>query len=94
MPKDIKLTPLTLRQYYIGDGCLAHPQRARPYIILATYGFPISDVEWLVNELNKLDFKATRRNSDNSIHISTFSTQDFLNYIGKCPIECYKYKWR
>ena len=94
VPKDIKLTPLTLRQYYIGDGCLAHPQRARPYIILATYGFPISDVEWLVNELNKLDFKATRRNSDNSIHISTFSTQDFLNYIGKCPIECYKYKWR
>jgi len=97
VPKDIKLTPLTLRQHYIGDGCLIHHRKEkpkeRPYIHLCTYGFLISDVEWLVNELNKLGFKATRRNFDNVIRISTFSTQDFLNYIGECPVECYKYKW-
>ena len=93
VPKDLKLTPLTLRQEYIGDGCLHKPKDGNPCIILFTNGFSISDVEWLVEKLNKLNFKATRQSSNNSIHISTKSTPDFFNYIGECPVKCYKYKW-
>ena len=93
VPKDIKLTPLTCRQWYIGDGCLDCTNRGRPSIIIATNGFIPSDVKWLVNQLNKLGFKNERRLSNNTIGISVFSTKDFLNYIGKCPVKCYQYKW-
>lgn len=94
VPRDIVLKPLTVRQWYIGDGNMSHPKKSRPCIILATCGFDISDVEWLVKQLVKLGFKAKRRPYQNLISISTRSVKDFLNYIGKCPTECYKYKFR
>lgn len=93
VPKDIELTPLTCRQWVIGDGSLKHEKKRRPHIILATYGFVIEDVKWLVGQLIKLGFKATRQPNNNSIRISQYSTKDFLDYIGKCPVECYQYKW-
>ena len=93
IPRDLKLTPLVCRQWYIGDGCLVRKKWNRLSITLSTYNFPIPATEWLVLELNKLGFKATRRPSNNIIHISAYSTQDFLNYIGKCPVNCYQYKW-
>ena len=96
VPKDLELTPLTCRQWYIGDGCLEHDKRTKKggfYIILCTNGFPVSDVRWLISELKRLNLKATRLPSNNSILVSTRSTQNFLNYIGKCPVKCYQYKW-
>lgn len=93
IPRYLKLTPLVLRQEYIGDGSLRHRKNQKPSIVLATCGFSIEDVELLVKKLNKLDFKATRWASDNQIYISAYSTKDFLKYIGGCPIECYQYKW-
>lgn len=93
IPREIKLKPLTLRQHYIGDGCLNHPKHGRPYIVLSTDGFTIPDVEWLVKQLIILGFKTTRYPSRNTTAISSHSTKDFLNYIGKCPTECYSYKW-
>ena len=94
IPKDIKLNPTILKQHYIGDGSLIYPKNGRPYVKLATYGFPVSDVNWLVKQLNKLGFLAKRCTSNNIIGISTYSTKDFLNYIGKCPVKCYKYKFQ
>ena len=92
VPKDIKLTPITLRQHYIGDGCLGHQKNKNPYIKLSTDGFLVFDVEWLVNKLVELGFKSTRRKR-NDIHISSYSVKNFLKYIGKCPVRCYEYKW-
>jgi len=94
VPKDIELTPLTCRQWYIGDGCLIHKKNRNLNIVLATNGFPSEDVEWLVDQLNKIGFKATRQPSQNVINISTISVKQFLNYIGECPVKCYQYKWR
>ena len=93
VPRNIRLTPLTCRQWYIGDGCLMRGERGRPRITLATYSFPILDVKWLIEKLKKLGFKATRRKYNNTIGLSSYSTKDFLNYIGKCPISCYQYKF-
>jgi len=93
IPKDLELTPLLLRQEHIGDGCLKHPKNGNPYIQLATCGFLINDVEWLILQLNKLGFKSTRQPNNNTIYISTYSTKDFLDYIGKCPVKCYNYKF-
>ena len=93
VPRNIKLTPLTCRQWYIGDGSLTHQKGRMPHIRLATNGLFVEDTERLVIQLNELGFKATRRNHGNRIGISAFSTKDFLDYIGKCPVECYQYKW-
>ncbi|MBA7579118.1 hypothetical protein ES695_09260 [Candidatus Atribacteria bacterium 1244-E10-H5-B2] len=93
IPKDIKLTPLTCRQWYIGDGCLINGKNRNPHISLATCGFIISDVEYLIKQLNELGFKATRWKASNNIGITTNSTKDFLEYIGDCSVSCYQYKW-
>jgi len=93
VPRNVELNPITLRQHYIGDGCLTHKKNGRPYIRLATYRFFIKDVEFLVRLLNDLGFKAKRKLSENTIYISTHSTKDFLSYIGNSPVRCYDYKF-
>jgi hypothetical protein len=95
MPKDIELDPITLMQFYLEDGSLnkLKNKNRMPYIVLYTNNFSISDVNWLIIELNKIGFKATRQPSRNIINISTYSTKDFLNYIGECPVKCYSYKF-
>ena len=94
IPKDIILTPLTCRQWYIGDGSLIQRRmkRIKPYIILCSCGFLIEDVNRAIRELNNLGIKATRH-SMNMIYISVYFVKYFLNYIGKCPVKCYRYKW-
>jgi len=93
IPRDLELTPLVCRQWFIGDGSLKHYKNYSPYIKLATCGFSIKDVEWLILQLSKLGFKTTRQPNQNLINISTKSTKQFLNYIGSCPVKCYQYKW-
>ena len=96
VPPDLILTPLVLRQWHIGDGCLIVPRRKRPYINLATCGFSTEDVMRLVAALRKLNFNATRKSSNNTITISTYSASDFLDWIGPCPPDIqgiYGYKW-
>ena len=93
IPRDIKFTPLTLRQWYIGDGCLEQPRKASPHICLCTQGFTILDNNWIIKQLINLGFKTTRQPAHNTVSISVYSTKEFLEYIGSCPVECYKYKW-
>jgi hypothetical protein len=94
VPRDIELTPLRCRQWYIGDGDLNHSinKISNDYIKLSTQGFPIADIEFLVYKLNKLGFQC-HRTKNNTIRISSYSVSNFLTYIGPCPIDCYKYKW-
>jgi len=93
VPKDLKLTPLVCRQWYIGDGYLNKEKKGRRAIILATCGFPIEDVQCLNEKLKYMGFISTVRPSNNTIRISVHSVLDFLHYIGECPVECYAYKW-
>jgi len=92
VPRNIELTPLTCRQWYIGDGCLVNNGR-QLFITLATNSFPISTVEWLVIQFTGMGIRTTRQPSSNQMYISAYSVRDFLDYIGECPVECYKYKW-
>lgn len=96
VPDGIELNPLTLRQLYIGDGSLKQRHRCagdKPIIQIASCGFDVDSVNTLVAKLNGLGFIASRWPNNNSIGISTHSAQDFLNYIGPCPVPCYEYKW-
>lgn len=92
IPRDLELTPLTCRQWYIGDGCLYCRETRRPAILLATCCFSDKEIFYLINQLDKLGVKATKQKR-NIIHISSYSTKYFLEYIGKCPVKCYQYKW-
>jgi len=92
IPKDLKLTPLTCRQWYIGDGCLYNRKNRNPSILLAACCFSDKDIFYLINQLNKFGIISTKQ-SRNIIHISACSVKDFLNYIGECPVKCYQYKW-
>lgn len=95
VPRDIELTPLVCRQFYIGDGCLHHSRTSNrsDSCGLATCGFTKEDVLFLVDKLNKLGFSCKRQDRSNKIGIATTSTKAFLDYITPCPIECYQYKW-
>ncbi len=96
VPRCIRLTPITCRQWYIGDGCLVHREHVhrRTYIELYTNAFPTFDVDWLVTQLLEVGILATRKKARNVIHISSASVLDFLNYIPGSPVECYRYKWK
>ena len=96
VPKDLELTPMIVRQWYIGDGSLKHPRHRkheRPNITLATCGFDKQSVEHLIGELKKQGFIVTHQPSNNVIGLSSYSVQDFLSWIGPCPVPCYDYKW-
>ena len=90
VPGAISLTPLTCRQWYIGDGSFHKRDKV---IRLHTNAFPVPDVIWLINQLTKIGVFATRHASTNIIYIPYCFVEKFLSYIGKCPVECYKYKW-
>ena len=94
VPKDIVLTPLVCRQWYIGDGSLIKrkTRKDKPYIVLCTCGFSVEDVNQLIKKINNLRIEA-KRYSGNTIHISTYFVKKFLNYIGQPKVKCYQYKW-
>jgi len=92
-PEGLCLDPVMARQWYIGDGHLAHHKDGRPYITLSTNGFDPDSIDRLDRMLISCGFKTTRPKSSPIIVISPYSTKDFLDYIGPCPIECYAYKW-
>jgi len=95
VPRDIVLTPDVVRYWYIADGWLSCPDHSKPWIGLATHGFPKSDVEFLVDKLQDINVKANRYKT-NVIHIATGYVPLFLEYMGPCDDELehlYYYKW-
>lgn len=90
LPQDLILTPLTVRQWHLGDGSITR-KRSR-WIMLNCQCFEPNEVNFLVKSLRHLGILATRR-KDNGIQLSTKSTKPFLSYIGPCPVECYRYRW-
>jgi len=93
VPKDITLTPLVCRQWYIGDGSLRHPTKSYN-IEFATCGFSVDDTEFLKLKFKVIGFDVTIQPAGNRISIKKRDVKRFLEYIGPCPIECYEYKWR
>ena len=96
VPPDLALTPIVVRQWYIGDGQIHGPPRQRASITLHTCAFDRTSIGRLMTSLAEVGFQVTHQAARNTIHISAHSTEDFLEYIGVCPgaIQCvYGYKW-
>jgi len=104
IPKDLKLTPTVVLHWYIGDGSLIKPSKGKPFIHFATNCFTFEEVNFLVEQLNKLGLKAYLRTGTEYktkkkfpyIALSVKSTQDFFDFVGSCPKpikQDYGYKW-
>jgi len=93
VPKDLILTPIMSRQWFIGDGNLHNQVGARPDISFYTNDFDKPSINHLLKELRSKGFKVTYRPARNIIGMSVHSVKDFLSWIGPCPIDCYSYKW-
>ena len=97
VPPDIRLNPISLRQWYIGDGEIWNVRGCSSKIQLCTDSFPKEDVLFLVARLKDLGFRASYYKSRNRIIINAKSVKDFLDFIGPCPKRLesfYGHKWR
>ena len=96
VPRDIRITPLSLKMWYVGDGTLA-PFSKSSQIVLCTDAFSKEDIFFLIDKLQDIGFSARYYACRNRIRINSSSVQDFLDYIGK-PTgiieQCYGYKWK
>lgn len=93
VPKDIKLTPLTVAVWYCDDGINIPQHRTAQF---CTDSFSISDVEYLIEEFKQLGISAFRCQSSEkkpNIKIKTSSYLDFINMVSCCfDWECFSYK--
>lgn len=98
VPQDIVLTPLTVRMWFIEDGCAIHHNYVKN-IELATNGFTEECVHFLVAKLNDtLQTERIYRTKANTIKLSERHViKSFYEYIGNCPTEiegAFGYKWK
>ena len=97
IPPNIVLTPISCLLWYIGDGSLNKSKNTQ-YIKLSTHCFEKKELEEYI--LPQLSWCEPKLYEDKSgfttqyfIYIPHHKIEDFLNYIGPCPFDDYKYKW-
>lgn len=92
VPDDIKITPVTLKEWYIGDGTFDSRKGYLQCISLAAHSFTYEERDRLVEQLESIGLNA-RNDKKGNIRILKSSVPQFFQYIGDCPVECYQYKW-
>lgn len=99
IPRDIKLSKKTLLYWFLGDGSISFSNKGKfpnsRYfeIKLSTQGFSRKDVFFILNRLREINIYSSLLKSNN-LRILSLSKERFFNFMGGCPIDCYKYKWR
>ena len=102
VPTDLKLTPLVCLIWYLGDGCLVHHNNSnQQHIKLATHCFTKEEQERvLIPQLQNFEAKLVKAGVKKSTNETQYAIiiprrhiQNFLNYIGECPLIEYRYKW-
>ena len=90
---DIILTPIILRNWYIGDGCSSKQSNSFNHkgAIVCKY-----KNDFILKQLNDL-FNNVKcycgKSGCYQYHFNNKNLIKLLDYIGECPIEGYKYKW-
>ena len=101
IPSNLILTPLICKIWYLGDGCLRNGKNNVQDIVLCTNCFEKDEIEEILlpqlKQFNpKLYYMASLKNGKDSYAIEIgkkLKIADFLDYIGDCPFDDYKYKW-
>jgi len=92
IPKDIKITPISVMLWYLGDGCLVNNKGVK----LATCGFTNEENNFLVSKLEELGIHSYLGRWKQYVYIwlRRNSVGKFFDFIGKkSPIKCYDYKF-
>lgn len=91
---NVDLTPIKLRNWYIGDGSSSNQGKRGNH-----RGFIGCKFEnpYITSQFRKLfgeDFKLYHLNNDMyQYYFTNNGLKKLLKYIGDCPVESYKYKW-
>lgn len=92
VPADIKLTPITVLFWYLGDGHkIKHARNAE----LCTYAFPLNEQQLLVNVFEEIGIaiKIMKSGKYNILYITANSFDSFMHYMGRSPVVCYNHKF-
>ncbi len=93
LPEGFKLSPIALRQWFIGDGSNVTESKAK-YISCYT-AFSSDDKDRLKTMLERsLDRNLVFHEGGNKIYINADAVKALFDYIGPCPVSCYEYKWK
>ena len=101
IPEDLKLTPLICKIWYLGDGSLRNLCNNTQDVVLCTNCFNKDEIKQiLLPQLQMFNAKlyktANLKNGQESFLIRIGKKVDvkkFLDYIGECPFDDYRYKW-
>ena len=92
VPNDLIINKYVLLFWYIGDGEL---ERKNGFVKLHTNSFTESEVDWLCSKLKFLNAKKLKKSNNHFlVTIPRNKVKNFLSYIGNCPIDDYKHKWK
>jgi len=106
IPDDFAMTPINLKYWYLGDGSITKKRKINysQVIRLSSYDLPKSKLQSVIIpqlkrniDIEKINIMEDKRKVRGDygyyILIPARYVQQFLNYIGECPVDCYKYKW-
>lgn len=91
VPDNLILTPVMVRQWFIGDGTLKNEG-----VALCTNGFDEKSLDLLTIKLKEIGFSATIW-SDKRLYINQAQSPDFFNYVNSSfyvDAPCYEYKFK
>jgi ribonucleoside-diphosphate reductase alpha chain len=93
LPREFVLTPLRLRQWFIGDG--SNVTSAKAKYIACYSAFSPEDKERLRGMLEHLlDAQVSFHESGNKFYIKAEVVKRMFDLIGPSPVRCYEYKWK
>ncbi len=96
VPPDVRITPISLLLWYLGDGSLTYVKDCNTYVVrFATCAFSVGEVEnILMPKIRSLGIECSRDKFKNDIRIVASSIGHFFNFIGHVsPIRCYDHKF-
>lgn len=89
-PDNIKLDPVTLKHWFVGDGSKIQGKRGRPHIVIVTVN-EISNKEKLKVMFSEIGFENVRFDNE-SIRFLVEDSEKMWNYMGSPP-PGFEYKW-
>jgi hypothetical protein len=89
IPNDLLVTPTLLLIFYLGDG---QKDRRCKNSVISSECFSKEEVSRLVYLIQNVGIDCHIQ-KDNRIRIPSSGFDNFINYIGGCPVGCYQYKF-
>jgi hypothetical protein len=92
IPNDFRFSPVSMNIMYLCDGYLIKNSKSYRSVRICTQSFDNDNINIIISNLYDVGIDA-HITPDNLIMMNTKNSIRFIEYIGPCPVECYKYKW-